>query len=31
MGDPPVEYIWHDGPLPAGLPVDHPATAGYQD
>jgi hypothetical protein len=21
MGDPPVEYVWHDGPVPAGLPV----------
>jgi 8-oxo-dGTP diphosphatase len=21
MGDPVVEYIWHDGPVPAGLPV----------
>lgn len=21
MGDPPVEFVWHDGPVPAGLPV----------
>lgn len=21
MGEPPVEYIWHDGPVPPGLPV----------
>jgi 8-oxo-dGTP diphosphatase len=21
MDDPPVEFIWHDGPVPAGLPV----------
>ena len=21
MDDPPVEYIWHDGPVPPGLPV----------
>ena len=21
MGDPPVEFIWHDGPVPADLPV----------
>ena len=21
MNDPPVEFIWHDGPVPAGLPV----------
>src|SRR5271155_1823958 len=21
MGDPPAEYVWHDGPVPTGLPV----------
>ena len=21
MDDPPVEYKWHEGPVPAGLPV----------
>jgi hypothetical protein len=21
MGDPPIEYVWHDGPVSAGLPV----------
>jgi 8-oxo-dGTP diphosphatase len=21
MGDPPVEYVWHEDPVPAGLPV----------
>ena len=21
MGDPPVEFVWHDGPVPEGLPV----------
>jgi 8-oxo-dGTP diphosphatase len=21
MGDPPVEYVWHDYPVPDGLPV----------
>jgi hypothetical protein len=21
MGDPPVEYVWHDGPVRADLPV----------
>jgi 8-oxo-dGTP diphosphatase len=21
MGDPPVEFVWHDGPVPAGRPV----------
>jgi 8-oxo-dGTP diphosphatase len=21
MDDPPVEYIWHDGPVPSGLPM----------
>lgn len=21
MDDPPVEFVWHDGPVPAGLPV----------
>jgi hypothetical protein len=40
MDDSPVEYVWHDGPVPARLPVtqvygwlivDRRAAAGYED
>jgi hypothetical protein len=29
MGDPPIEYVWHDGPVPAGLPGTQ--VYGYED
>jgi hypothetical protein len=33
MGDPPVEFVWHDDPVPAGLPITqvYGWLLGYQE